>query len=180
MALKKTSFEKADFALRLLTFVALVAGGAWAAYQYKLTGADDWTNNMTVDAKVLPYHDDLRLLVVHVRSKNPRNTTFELESKSHDSYSLTVRKIAADAKVGTVFHEDAGDVIAKVDLLDEASGDYEFLPGAEMDDMQTIVLPAGITVVLTADMEIHNGTTDENGKPDSDSISVSTVARVEP
>ncbi len=36
----KTSMEKADFVLRLLTFLALVAGGLWAIYQYKLAASD--------------------------------------------------------------------------------------------------------------------------------------------
>lgn len=41
----KTSMEKADFVLRLLTFLALVAGGLWAMYQYKLAGSDDCSLN---------------------------------------------------------------------------------------------------------------------------------------
>ncbi|WP_261528019.1 hypothetical protein [Burkholderia multivorans] len=49
-----------------------------------------------------------------------------------------------------------------------------------MDDMRTIALKVGSTVILTADMEAHNGTLDEHGKPDTDFISISTVAHVSP
>jgi hypothetical protein len=74
---------------------------------------------------------------VHVKSKNPHNTTFELFSKEHDSFVLRVRKIATDAKAGTVFPEDQGDALANVDILASQGGDYEFVPGAEMDNMQS-------------------------------------------
>lgn len=103
-----------------------------------------------------------------------------MSSKARDAFELLVRQIPLDAKVGTAFHEDQGDLLAQVDLLEQAGGDYEFLPGAEMDDMQTIVLPVGMTVTLTADMERSMGTLDERGKPNTDGISASTVVRINP
>ncbi|MEX3955216.1 hypothetical protein [Trinickia sp. EG282A] len=102
----KASFEKADFILRVLTFAALIAGGGWAIYQYELAGATDWTNNITLDTKVLQYRDDLRLLVVHVRSKNPRNYEFGLHSKNGDSFELRFRRIATDKKEKAVIDEE--------------------------------------------------------------------------
>lgn len=93
---------------------------------------------------------------------------------------LRVRKIAPDAWAGTVFPEDQGNLIATVDLLARAGGDYEFLPGAEMDDMQAIVVPVGTTVSLTAEMEMHTGTMDEHGKPETDTNGASTVVHVGP
>lgn len=176
----KTTFEKADFALRVLMFLAVVAGGLWAIYQYEQTGSTDWTNNITLETKVLPYHDNLRLLVVHVKSKNPRNYEFQLDSELGDSFELRLRRIATDAKVGTVIGEDEGDLISKANLMANTGGEYMYLPGAEMDDMRTFVLPVNTTVTLTAEMQMHNGTTDEHGKADTDFISASTVVRIEP
>lgn len=176
----KTSLEKADFVLRVLTYLAVVAGGIWAIYQYELTGSTDWTINMTIETKILPYHDNLRLLVVHVKSKNPRNYEFGLDSKLKDSFELRFRKMATDTKADAVIDEDEGDLIAKADLMQKTGGEYIFLPGAEMDDMRTIVLPVNTTVALTAEMQIHNATTNEHGKPDVDFISASAVVRVEP
>ena len=176
----KISLEKVDFVLRVLSFLALVGGGGWALYQYTSSGSNGWTNNITLETKVLPYHDNLRLLVVHVRSKNPRNYEYELKTKNGDSFELRIHKIALDAKENTVIPEGKGDLINKVDLLKEVGGDYDFLPGAEMDDMNSIVLPVNTIVELTADMEIHSGKKDKQGKPDTDFISASTVVRVEP
>ncbi|MGA7179344.1 MAG: hypothetical protein WBX11_07165 [Thiobacillaceae bacterium] len=176
----KTSLEKADIVLRVLTYLAVVAGGIWAIYQYELTGSTDWTINITLESKILPYHDNLRLLVLHVKSKNPRNYEFGLDSKLRDSFELRFRKVATDAKADAVIDEDKGDLIAKVNLMQNTGGEYIFLPGAEMDDMRTIVLPVNTTVAVTAEMQIHNGTMDEHDKPDVDFISASTVVRVEP
>ncbi|MCO5400750.1 hypothetical protein [Ralstonia soli] len=176
----KLSLEKADFILRILTFVALVVGGGWAIYQYELSGATDWTNNITLDTKVLPYRDNLRLLVVHVRSKNPRGYEFELNSKAGDSFELRFRRIAMDRKERAVVDEDEGELIAKVDLMEKTGGEYLLLPSAEMDDMRTLVVPVGAIISMTAEMQIHNGSSRWRGKPDTDFISASTVVRVEP
>ncbi|MGF6723796.1 hypothetical protein P3T43_003151 [Paraburkholderia sp. GAS41] len=172
--------EFADVALKLLSCLAIIGAGVWALWVFWLGGSTDWQDNITLETQVLPYHDDLRLLVVHVKSRNPRSATFELDDSKKDSFELRVRKLSSDAKVGTVFHEDEGDLIAKVDLLKLAGGDYEFLPSAEMDDMQTIVLPAGSTVSVIAEMKIHTGTRDKNGEPDIDANSTSAIVHIEP
>ncbi|MRS98904.1 hypothetical protein GJQ57_09605 [Ralstonia pickettii] len=176
----RLSLEKADFILRVLTFVALVAGGGWAIYKYELSGATDWTNNIALDTKVLPYRDDLRLLVTHVRSKNPSSYEFVLNSKAGDSFELRFRRITMGKNENAVIDEDEGELIAKVDLLKDTGGEYQLLPSAEMDDMRTIVVPVGATISITADMQIHNGSAKWRGKPDTDFISASTLVRVAP
>ncbi len=173
------SIEKADFALRLLTFFTILAGGGWAIYQYQIAGATDWADNITIETKVLPYHDNLRLLVIHVKSKNPRNYEFDLDANDGDSYELRIRKVAMDAKAETIIGEDQGELIQKVDILKESGGAYEFLSDLEMDDMRSIVLPVNSIVQLTAEMHIHTGETGDDGKPDTDFVSASTVVRVE-
>lgn len=175
----KIWMEKTDFVLRLLTFLALVTGGLWAMYQYKLAGSDDWTTNVTLETKVLPYRSNLRLLVVHIRSKNPRNYAFGLNAKLGDSFKLRFREIPSDMKERTMLDEDAGNLIKEDDLVEKAGGEYSFMPGAELDDMRMIVLPVGITVMVTAEMQIHNGDVDEHGKPDIDFVSNSTVVRID-
>jgi len=153
----KTSFEKADFVLRLLTFAAIVIGGGWTAYQYKQTGSADWAINMRLETEILPYRDDLRLLVVHVRSKNPRNYVFELNRDSKDSFELRFHKISSDLKANVILDEENGQLIGKADLMQGTGGGYAFLPNAEMDDMRYIVLPINTVVEITAEMQIHNG-----------------------
>ncbi|WP_176052572.1 hypothetical protein [Paraburkholderia caribensis] len=170
--------EIADFVIRLLTLAALVCGGFWAWYQYSESGSTDWQNNITLKTEVLPYLGDMRLLVIHVQSKNPRPNKFELQSAKHDSFELRVRRLKPDAVEGKVFHEDEGDLIAQADLLKLAGGDYEFLPQAEMDDMQAVVVKANTWVSVIAEMKIHTGTRDAHGQPDIDENSTSTVVYI--
>ncbi|MGF6604540.1 hypothetical protein P3T23_009296 [Paraburkholderia sp. GAS448] len=82
----KRAIDIADLILKILSSVAIVGAGIWAMWTFWLSGSTDWQNNLTLETQVLPYHDDLRLLVIHARSRNPRNVTFELSSGTHDSY----------------------------------------------------------------------------------------------
>jgi hypothetical protein len=77
--------------------------------------------------------------------------------------------------------EDEGELIASADLLKLAGDSYEFLPNAEMDDMQTVVLPVGSTVSVIAGMKIHTGTRNKHGgEPDVDENATSTVVHIAP
>jgi hypothetical protein len=178
----KRAIEIADLFLKVLSCVAIIAGGVWAYYQFDIGGgADTWQNNLSLETSVLPYHGDLCLLVVHVKSKNPRSIEFDLVKKDGDSFGLRIHKVADDAKENTVIDADTGGaVVPDIDLLAKTGGEYDFAPNAEMDDMRTIAVKCGTTVALTADMEVANGTLDEHGKPDTDFISTSAVVHVAP
>ncbi|AOJ69531.1 MULTISPECIES: hypothetical protein [Burkholderia] len=170
----KRAIEILDLILKVLSCIAILVAGGWAAWIFWLGGSTDWQNNITLDTQVLPYHDNLRLLVIHAKSKNPRNSTFALTSSNKDTYQLRVRKLPVDAKAGTVFHEDEGELVASANLLERAGDSYEFLPNAEMDDMQAVVLPAGSMVSVIAEMKIHAGTYN------SDENSTSAIVRIAP
>jgi len=171
----KISIDKINLTLSTLTFLTTLIGGGWVLYQYRLSGSNDWMNNLTIETQVMPYHDDLRLLIVHVKSKNPRNYEFTMNSKKGDTFELRFRKIPMNAIKNAIIKEDTGDVIRQIDLLNEAGGEYQCLPSAETDDMTSIVLPLNTIVSLTAEMNIHN---DE--KPGTtDFISASTIVRIE-
>lgn len=176
-----TTFDKIELGLKILAFSAFVSVSLWALYLYQHAGKDDWKNNISLETKVFPYRGDLRLLVVHVKSKNPRNFRFALDREKGDSFDLRIQNIPMDEKEGAVFSDDdTPNLIKAIDILGDNSGIYQFLPNAEMNDMYSIVLPVNSIVQLTADMNIHNGLLDEDGKPDTDYVSGSTVVRIEP
>ena len=171
----KRAIEMADLVLKVLSCLAIIGGAMWAYYQFDISGSTGWQNNLALETQVLPYHDDLRLLVVHAKSKK-----FDLVKKDGDSFVLRVQRVADDAKVNAIIDPDRRNVIVPdIDLLANTGGEYDFAPNAEMGDMRTIVLKIGGTVVLTADMETNNGTLDAHGKPDTDFISTSAVVHVE-
>ncbi|MCA8277650.1 hypothetical protein LGN17_34770 [Burkholderia sp. AU30280] len=177
----KRALDIADLALKVLSCLAILGGGVWAYYQFDLAGATNWQSNLSIETQVLPYRDDLRLLVVHVKSKNPRSVAFRLIKKDGDSFVLHVQRVSDDAKANAIVTPGKQDaVVPDIDLLADTGGEYEFAPNAEMDDMRTIVLKVGSTVALTADMEANNGALDAHGKPDTDFVSASTVVHVGP
>ncbi|MBR8032823.1 hypothetical protein [Burkholderia vietnamiensis] len=177
----KRALDIADLTLKVLSCLAIIGGGIWAYYQFDIAGATNWQSNLSIETQVLPYRDDLRLLVVHVKSKNPRSVAFRLVKTDGDSFVLRVQRVPDEAKANTIIAPDKRDaVVPNIDLLADTGGEYEFAPNAEMDDMRTIVLKVGSTVVLTSDMEAHNGTLDEHGKPDTDFVSASAVVHISP
>lgn len=175
----KRAIEVVYLALKLLTCIVVLGAAAWTLFTFWFS-ATSWPGNVTIETQVLPYHGDLRIVVVRVKAKNPRLAVFRLESRRHDTYVLQVRKIAESAKVGAVFDEDTGNLIADIDLLTRAGGDYAFAPGAEMNDMEAFVLPLGTTVSIKAEMQSHAGLRDARGKPDGDLNGASTIVRVAP
>ncbi|HEY5995258.1 MAG TPA: hypothetical protein VIU46_11745 [Gallionellaceae bacterium] len=175
---KITLLQKFELALKTLTLIAAVVGGFWAFHLYKLAGGNSWAINLKIETKVQPYHDNLRLLIVNVKTINPRNFEIELNSKLKDRYELSFNKIPGALKENSIFDEDGGDLIQKVSLLPEDTP-YDFVPGIEFDDMRTIVVPAKSTILIKAEIQAHTGELDEQGKPDTEFVSSSTVVHIE-
>ncbi|WP_061534213.1 hypothetical protein [Collimonas arenae] len=158
-----------ELLLKLASIAAIGTAGYWAWYQFDLGGNNGWMVNLSMTTEVLPYKDDLRLLVVHVKSKNPRNSTIEFIQNEHDSYDLTVRKLP-EVKAGKEMDIDKGELIAKIDFMPTDALSYMFLPNAEFDDMATVVLPVGSVVSLSAVL----------AKKDSDFVPVNQVVEIKP
>jgi hypothetical protein len=158
-----------ELILKLASIVAIGVAGYWAWYQFDLGGNNGWMVNLSMTTEVLPYKGDLRLLVVHVRSKNPRNSTIEFIQGEHDSYDLTVRKLP-EVKAGKEMNIDKGELITKIDFMPTDALSYMFLPNAEFDDMATIVLPVGSVVSLSAVL----------AKKDSDFVPANQVVEIKP
>lgn len=162
----------ADFCLKTLSATAILIGGCWAIYKYMVGGSASWMNNISLDTEVLPYRDNLRLLVIHVRSTNPRTSKFEFDEQNA-TFKLDIRQIPGDRDARTIFDEEGGQSIASIDLL-QGTGGYEMLPGAAMDDMRTMVLPVGTTVSMTAELRIRRW-----WQREGDFISTSSVVLIE-
>jgi len=130
---------------------AVVGGAVWAYYQFVLGGGTDWAINLSLTTEVVRYHDDLALLIVHVRAKNPRMGEITLEP-GKDKYELKVRKIPLDRPSGTVMDPDDGaELVPAINMLPKDG--YTFPPGADFDEVTSVVVPFGTVVALTADMD---------------------------
>ena len=155
--------EKVDFAIRviscLLTLGAVIIGGFWTYHQYTLSGEDGWTINLSIQTEVLPYHDDLRMLVVNLVSKNPRPYVNEISDKNKDSFKLYFREIQKDLTDGSIIDDDKIKDIQTVDILKDAGGDYAFFPSSELNETRTLIVHKDKVISVTA--KIMDGTPDE-------------------
>jgi len=141
----------ADLMLKVVSIIAFVVAAGWAYHQYWLAGSDDWMVNLEIQTEVLPYKDDLRMLVVHVKSKNPLNRSIEFDKAENDSYTLTVRKVVTGLKAGATVDLDKGESIGEVDLM-PTDGVYSFAPNAELDDVEAFILPVNTLVSLSVEL----------------------------
>ena len=132
-----------------------VVGGVWAFYLWYLAGASDWMVNLDMTTQILPYTADQRLLVVHVKSKNP--TAKEVEFlKPNATFTLTVREVCKAGSVqGAWLPDRCPELVPKLDLMPD--GGYDFMPGAEFDDTRAIVIKADSLVYLGAELTRREG-----------------------
>lgn len=123
-----------------------------------------------ISTEVVPYHDDLALLVVHVRSRNSRNNRVSLEPPN-DAFTLTIKELPKDKQKGSVVDPDdpvdSKSFAKKINLLPKDG--YDLDPGADFDDARAVVLPIGTKVWLTAELD-----------DDGDYVTTSNIAVVEP
>lgn len=134
--------------------IAAIGGAVFAYYQFVLAGASDWAINLSMSTEVIHYHDNLALLVVHVRSKNPRNSEVDVEPPN-DIFELEVKRVPDGKPSGSVINpEDDGDPrdrIQAINLLPKEG--YVFAPGADFDDVRSVVLPLGSKVLLSVKLK---------------------------
>lgn len=175
--LKILTVPGADVVVSFATLLVIVAGGVWGIHKYYASGADSWAINVKLETKVLPYRDKLRLLVVNIKSVNPRHFETELDRRKGDVFELRFREIPSEMNQWDVTDEDEGKLIRTVNILPE-DVPYDFVPGLEMDDMRAIVVPVNTTVLVTAEIDRRNGTLDKAGKPDVDFVSASTAVSI--
>ncbi|WP_176054521.1 hypothetical protein [Paraburkholderia caribensis] len=136
---------------------AVLGGAIFAYYQFDLAGGSDWAINLSLSTEVVPYRDNLELLVVHVHSKNARASVVDVEAPD-DSFKLTVKRVPDGLGSGSVLDpdddSDTRDLIKVIDLLPKEG--YVFAPGADFDDARGIVLPLASKVSVSAKL-IHDG-----------------------
>ncbi|AIY40503.1 hypothetical protein LT85_1345 [Collimonas arenae] len=155
-----------DFLLKSVTIIAIIAGGAWAVYQFTVIGSTDTNIQVLVSAETQAYSDTQSLLVIHVK---PKNIGKVMVRPGQDGLLVTVRKIPGDAKDG-IMRLDALPLTYSTDLLKRYLDGYEIEPGAEYDEILTIVVPKGSMYAVRAELDLGN----------EDEVDHTTVVRAEP
>lgn len=154
-----------DFLLKSVTIVAIITGGIWAFYQFAVVGSTDTNVQVLVSAESRAYSDTQSLLIIHVK---PKNIGKVLVKPGEDGLLVTVRKIPGDAKDG-IMRLDALPLLYSTDLLKRYLDGYEIEPGAEYDEILTIVVPKGSLYAVRAELDIGN----------EDEVDHTTIVRAE-
>lgn len=154
-----------DFLLKSFAIVAIIASGLWAAFEFSATGRSDTNIQVLVSAESRSYTDTQSLLIIHVK---PKNIGKVVVRPGEDGLLVTVRKIPGDAKDG-VMRLDALPLLYSTDLLKRYLDGYEIEPGAEYDEILTIVVPKGSLYAVRAELDIGN----------EDEVDHTTIVRAE-
>ncbi|MEO6917487.1 MAG: hypothetical protein ABI171_00315 [Collimonas sp.] len=156
----------ADFLLKSVATIAIIAGGLWGVYRFSAVGSNDINIQVLVSAETQAYSATQSLLVIHVKPKNIGKVTVR---PGEDGLLVTVRKIPGDAKDG-IMRLDALPLVYSTDLLKRYLDGYEIEPGAEYDEIMTIVVPKGSVYAVRAELDLGN----------EDEVDHTTVVRAEP
>lgn len=126
----------ADLLLKLLSIIAIIAGGIWAYYQFWITDTGVENMQITVSTEQQSYGKDSRLLLIHIK---PKNIGKVLVTTGKDGFTVTVRSIPNNLKHGVVDLEEMPEIY-KTDLLKRFDG-YEIEPGVEYDEVIAMIVP---------------------------------------
>ncbi|WP_211474099.1 hypothetical protein [Collimonas humicola] len=154
-----------DFLLKSFAIAAIIASGLWAAFEFSATGRSDTNIQVLVSAESRSYTDTQSLLIIHVK---PKNIGKIVVRPGEDGLLVTVRKIPGDAKDG-IMRLDALPLLYSTDLLKRYLDGYEIEPGAEYDEILTIVVPKGSLYAVRAELDIGN----------EDEVDHTTIVRAE-
>ena len=146
-----------DFVLKVCSIVAILAAGAWAFFQFRVTGTTESNIQLTVSTEVLPYGEGTRLLVVHAKPKNLGKVPVEIKKTS---FPLVVRAVPSTEKAGPIFLSKLPESF-KIDILQRFPEGYLLEPGVEYDEIFPVVVPLGLysaeaTLNLDAQYEVDH------------------------
>jgi hypothetical protein len=148
-------------ALRWSGVVALIATAGWNLYKFDLGGGSDWMVNVDIATEVLPYSADLRLLAVHVKTKNP--TTSRISFKRQlSTFTLDVKAVPPGlAAMSALNLEHSPLTMPRIDLMAGDGSERIYMPSAELDDTEFLILHANSLVHLSALLTRKEGLREE-------------------
>jgi hypothetical protein len=144
----------ADLGVKLLTMVAILVGGYWAYYKFRVTDEAEISAVVAVSAEVLPYSRESCLLLLHVRPKNIGNVPISFGNKG---FVVTVRSVPAGSNPGAL-DLDAQPKFYETDILQRFPDGYDLEPRADYDELVALVVPKGSMFSAKAVLNLPDGT----------------------
>lgn len=143
-----------ELTLKVMSVLAIIAGGIWAYYQFRLTETTSSNIQLTINTEIVNYSDEYQLLVIHVK---PKNIGKVLVVPDKDGLVVTVREIPRNQQTGAINLENLP-ILHSSDLLKKFTAGYELEPGVEYDEIETLVVPKGKIYAIKAVMDLGDNT----------------------
>lgn len=144
----------ADLLLKVVSIVAIIAGGWWAYYQFWVTDTTASNIQLALSTEVVKYSGDYRLLLIHAK---PRNIGKVLVTPGKDGFLISVRKLPDELKPGVVDLKSLPEIY-RVNLLKRFPDGYEMEPGVEYDEVETLIVQKGGLYSVKAVMDLGDNT----------------------
>ncbi|TMH46522.1 MAG: hypothetical protein E6H54_02395 [Betaproteobacteria bacterium] len=142
----------ADFSLKTLSALAIVAAGLWTVWTFVISRSDAENLNLTVATEAVEYDGQVRLLVIHSK---PRNLGRTLGRPKR--YELFIRQLPNGAAKWNIVDLRTVSPLVSIDMLKTFKAGYEIEPGVEYDDVQLVAVPLGALVAISAEIGFRDG-----------------------
>jgi len=139
--------EYADFWAKVLTSVAIIAGGSWTLYLTGITSVFESNIELSITTEVLPYTDSLRLLVVHVRPKNVGKVTVEIGGRRAGKFRVSVKSLPENTVAGQWIAAESTPMLTEVDILRHHPDGYAIEPAGGYDEVEALPVRDGTYLV---------------------------------
>jgi len=137
-----------------------------AYWNFWLTRTDVQNLVLTASTETIPYTNNLRLLVIHIKPKNIGKVVFAPGKKG---FHLFIKKLPKSATYGELIELAKAKEFKTVDLLRNDPDGYLLEPGVEYDEVESLVASPGDLFYIEAELWWSN---------DEDFVNIKEVVRV--
>lgn len=162
----------AELALTCASLVAIPVGGWWVYSNFSAEDTHEPNPNITVSAEVLPYDDTRRLLLVHVKPRNPGKVPVTLYGGKKGDIDVLVKTFPAGLAGGRVDQDKLPTAFKAQNIVSKYQGGYVMEPGIDYDEIEAFIVPKG-TYLVYVEMDHFDG------DPDDIEVDASAVVKVD-
>lgn len=150
-----------DFVLTCMSLIAIPVAGWWAYHNFTVEDTHERNPNISVSADVLPYDDDHRLLVVHIRPKNVGKVPIELNGGKKGDIDVAIKALPSKLSNGYIDFEKLPPQFPILHIVSNFKGGYVLEPGIDYDEVETYVVKNNTTYVVYAEINHFNDEPDD-------------------
>jgi hypothetical protein len=147
--LKETA-DRLDLVSKVITTLALLAGGIWALFTFVLFRSAEQSLLLAIEPRSITYHDDLRVVLFNISLRNAGKVVIKAGS---GGCRVWINELPQTTIVGASVDLDAGEqLVDGLDLLAhyDKSFAYEIEPGSEYHEFGNVVVAVGSLLSVRA------------------------------